>query len=290
MSHKKETLATLIDTYKKTTLVNLNRLKGIIQDYVEVDERSLLLKNIQGTIDQCSDALIENWSNGRKYLRTEFAMEAFGAAYPQKVLTLSISIDAMINIIDDLLDEHSSKKERAPLIEELIRVNSIYNSQKFSESLKHKIADYFNKILSIFFIENAYRDKIEKEADLEKVTVIAANLFDCQSTDIDIFIDIPLSVNGFGHERQIQEISRAFRALNLLKKDIVDLEHDKKQGTWTFVAYAEKEDKLRFYSNKLVEHYLKRSKRIYENYSDPVISNFYKMVKREADEINKINI
>ena len=76
-----------------------------------------------------SENVTKKWLSGKKYIRTDFVKKAFSKFYPYKQIDISILIDAMINILDDILDEELNLKEKALYVIEFLRI--FYNPAAF---------------------------------------------------------------------------------------------------------------------------------------------------------------
>ena len=87
----------VISIYKKSVDTNLKDIISILKKLdIRNPEVFLSCKKI---LNLSADNIINKWLSGRKYSRTVFVKQAFGKFYPKKYIEISISIDAMINIL-----------------------------------------------------------------------------------------------------------------------------------------------------------------------------------------------
>src|SRR3989338_7771725 len=280
----------IIKLYKETIRENIEDLEKILRNDIKVNNPAVNEQLIKLLNISCEN-LTSKWASGRKYVRTLYVKKAF-SNYPENILKLSISIDAIINLLDDVLDEQMNKQTKTLYLVELIRIFSIYNYQKFNEKISNAIGNYFNKIISIAILEEIYKSLIKSESDFEKIIQYSVQIYDCRSLDIDIYTELPmieLDYNKNDYDN-ILKISRIFRAVNLIKKDIGDIRHDKENETETVMTI--------FYDGGKIENEVKKILKIYKDLADEIllneeikeINNFYRMINEEIDMINKIDL
>ena len=249
----------------------------------------------ESVLNQSSDQIISNWLSGRKYTRTLFTQKAFGKLYPMKYTKLSLCIDAMVNILDDFFDEILDKRTKANYIIEFLRVFSTYENEcprKIHKALKN----YFEKLITLAVAEGFYQQQIVQEKDINKIAKDSADLLVCRRQDIDVFIEIALlTYKNRKVIPQIKKIGRIFRALNILKKDIKDIEHDTKNNIDTVVTLVFSNEKIDFsvYINILLDLFSKKLDLILKSINKKdlqlvPIYNLNKMIEKEKKEIFKI--
>ncbi len=253
-----EYLEDLQRIYQETATETMRSLEKILIEELGINNNEIK-KGLEEIINKSVENLISKWSTERKYIRTLFVRKIL-PGYPLKVIKLSLSLDCIINILDELLDEKLEEELKTLYITELIRVLSIHHYQDLNKPVRARIANYFNKIVSIAVLETLYKNLIEKERDFNKITIFAKQIYDCRSLDIDIYFEITL-LEIFGEKERdkiynIVKAGRKFRALNLIKKDIIDIDHDKKQNTQTAMTIIkEKDNSFKDYVNELIKHY-----------------------------------
>lgn len=277
--------------YAETVHENLDKLREILKNDIGV-ENPLVMEQIEKLLQYSSGNLIQKWQSGRKYARTLFAMRAI-PNYPQNILKLSISIDAIINLLDEILDEEMNKETKALHLVELIRILAIYNHQKLEKKYLDAIGNYFNKIISIAILENLYRNLIKDEQDFNKIVNYSIQIYDCRALDMDIYAELPL-IELYGpidnETKKLVKIARIFRALNLIKKDIKDLEHDRENNTETVITLLHDKNDFNDFINDFIGYYKKESKKINsdEHELKNIINNFNNMIQKEIEEIENL--
>ncbi len=285
----------IIETYKKTIDDTLKDIYRILEHDLEYDikiDKSEIPLQFKKVLDLSCENIVKKWSLGKKYVRTLFVKQAF-PDYPKDILKLSLSIDVIINLLDDLLDEEIKEKDKALYIIELIRAFSIYSHHKFEENLQEAVSSYFNKIISIAVSENIYKELIEKEDKPENILAYSEKVYNCRSLDMDIFIEVPL-LTLYGNLKKestdkILKIGRVFRSLNLIKKDIIDIDHDRRNKIGTAMVLLF--DKGSYYKDtvrKLSDIYMKKAELIsVEPQLEKIRNNFYEMIKNEKKGIEE---
>lgn len=285
----------IVSIYKKSVDTNLKDISSILKKLdIKNPEVFLSCKKI---LNLSADNIINKWLSGRKYSRTVFVKQAFGKFYPKKYIEISISIDAMINILDDLLDEKIGDKEKTLYIFEFSRILSIYNLKNPKEKIQNGLGHCFNKLILLAVAEDIYKKMIAKEKNIKKIIEYSVQIFNCRGTDIDIFNEIALTdVKNNNAVRKIKEMGRIFRAVNIFKKDIKDINYDKKMGMETIVTLMSlrKDHNFLEYTEKLLDKFLEKAKRIKYStkslnikYRTP-IENYYKMIEKDKREIIKL--
>ena len=150
----------IIKKYEKSVSTNLSDIKKILgvrtQKFNNIsDYRNLLITS--------SKSMVIKWKSNKKYLRTEFVLRAFVELYPVKLIEQSIMVDAMINILDDLLDSNLDKQDKMLYILEYLRVFSIYNFSLPSLRVQKVMGNYFDKLITLAVAEFNYQEEIVNE-------------------------------------------------------------------------------------------------------------------------------
>lgn len=269
---------------------NLGRIAPIAKHNFKDTNAVATLERI---LEASASNLTSKWASGRKYARTSFAIEAF-PNYPQEIVELSLTLDAMINILDDLLDEEIGKEPKTLYIVEMIRVLALYNSQSLSRPMLQAVSDYFCEILCIATTEGTYAKSIESADSFKNLVDSAIRLYDCLSLDFNIFVRLPLlktcPEDSTRKMEQIVELGKILRALTLIKKDLKDIEYDKAKGTRNgVVLIISKNKKYATVIRAMIEHYQKRTKTETSRIDRRAIAEgFQKAIQRQAEEIDSL--
>lgn len=285
----------IVSVYKRSVDTNLKDINSILKK-LDIRNPGVFL-SCKKILNLSADNVINKWLSGRKYSRTVFVKQAFGKFYPKKYIEISMSIDAIINILDDLLDEKINGKEKTLFILEFLRVYSLYNSRNIKEKIQTAIGHDFNKLISLAIAEKIYQKMIAKEKNIKKIIEYSMQIFNCRGTDIDIFNEIALTdVKNNNAVRKVKEMGRIFRAVNIFKKDIKDINYDKKNGVETIVILMSlrKDHNFFEYTEKLLNKFLEKAKRIKFSAKSlnikyrTIIGNYYKMIEKDKREIIKL--
>ena len=280
-------IESIVENYRKTLLQTKESLMEIIQNDIKMKDVDTEL--FTSVLEQSMEKIIQNWLSGRKYIRTLFINQVMGDIYPQKTTSLSLSIDAFINILDDLLDENLDKPTKTAYIVEFIRIMAIFTSRISDSVQRERIERCFNKLISIAIGETIYRNLIKNENNTEKLIELVKEVYTYVSLDIDIFIELPLLEMSFEQNEinKLVSLGRHFRMLNLIKKDIDDIEHDKKSGTDTGVTLALEKDNSKEIINSVADKIVSASRQIFLDKEHQFADNFKKMIEQEKLEIGK---
>jgi hypothetical protein len=179
-----------VKIYKASVEKNLDNINSIIKK-IGV-QNPTVAPACREILTISSQNMTSKWTSGRKYVRTLFAQKAFANYYPSKQLELSLAIDGIINILDDLFDENMNKKVKALYIIELLRINSLYNLHTPPKNIQIAFGHYFNKLISLAVAEDCYQKQIKNENNINKIIKASVEIFSCRSQDIDIFNEIAL--------------------------------------------------------------------------------------------------
>ena len=279
-----------IDLYKKETEKFLAFLEKEIEKR-EMEEE--LFASSRQILEKISASVISKWLSGRKYCRTFFLQEAFGSLYPSSYTSISLFLDALVNISDDIFDEPLEKKEISLYMAECLKLLSLLNSSPRISQLQPELGIYFSKLLSLVMAENFYKEKISQSRDDERILEDSAKLLLIRAQDIDIFTEIALL--DFDSQKDldlIKEIARIFRAINIFKKDIKDLDYDLSRNIKTIVTILRDKDiDFKNYTQDLLEVLEIKVKELSVPQNKDLklpFQNFQKMIEEERVEILKI--
>lgn len=282
----------IITFYKDDLKKSLNEIEKILKEK-NVDNFGVgtYCENI---LSLSCDNITNKWRNGKKYLRTLFVQEAFSNFYPKNITKLSIYIDAIVNILDDLFDEEMSNEQKSLYILEFLKVFSLYNYEHPQKEVQICFGNYFNKLISLASVENCFNDLINNENDINKIVNYSVKVLNCRSMDIDIFNELVLlnsDLYNKEEEKKIKESGRIFRAMNIMKKDIKDIKHDKETGQESVILkiYDNKDFDFQNYIFNVCNYYLNKIREMESEKLVP-LNNFCKMTRRDIDDIKKFAI
>lgn len=281
-------MSDIISLYNESVFNNIRIIDQILISDIGLNDPDLT-ELFNKVLQSSKNELIEKWKSGKKYLRTLSVMKAF-PEYPMNSLNLSISIDAMINIFDDLFDENLEKYKKNYYLLEIFRMLANYHYQASNENLRFHMGNYFNKIIMIASLEKHFYNLITNEKMDDNLLKTTTHIYDIRSLDVDIFIEIPLLASDtIQFKDDVLKAARIHRALELLKKDILDIEHDIENGLETlFTIFWDRKNYLKKLISKLINLYLERVKNITcSEYSEIIVNNFILMSINEANKINE---
>ena len=275
----------LIELYNEKFDLNLKSIEKILTADINLDEPSLM-KLFHAYFMRSKNKLIEKWKSGKKSLRTFTVVKAFPKEYIKSIKSILL-IDAIINILDDLIDENLEDKEKKFYIVELLRVMAEHQIIASTEEERKLLSTYLVKCITIAILEKFYYSLIKDLEPYDEILSFSNIIYDTRSLDMDIFIQIPLLGKDDMPKDDIVIVGRAYRALELLKKDILDFEHDIDHEIDTiFTLYRDKKGLLRNLVNDISSSYLLKAREVAaSNPSDVIVNNFISMIESEVREI-----
>lgn len=277
--------------YSSTTEDNLRAIREIAEE-IRISD-SISIDQFKNMLDRSSQNLMDKWNSGRKSLRTEIAFEIL-PEYPSDVLKASLIIDAIINLLDDNLDELMTKEERALYVIELVRIMAIFNHLSITSAARQKIFEYFNKILCIATSEIIYKEKIRASGDFNQQLHNSIQCYNCKCLVTDIFFELPL-LELYGDDKRIRDIvslTRIHRALFQIKKDYKDIERDIENQTETpIVILSKKHSSIEPYIDTMINHYEQKSGKIEPEEFDGdfqlIARNLLELIQNEIAEYRR---
>lgn len=275
--------------YRETIQTNLRDIEDILKNLGIKKEVPISL--YREALNASAKNILSKWVSGKKYCRTEFVQKALGKLYPEKHTQLSLSVDAMVNILDDFFDETLDKQVKGEYVIELLRVLSLYNKNYItSKQIQRSLGTYFNKLITVALTEQFYQQKIARGKDMEKIIKDSADLLLCRSKDIDVFMEIGLlDFKNQILKSKIQKLARIFRAINILKKDIKDIKQDKKNNIDTVIVLMSDKGKAVFasYVKGLLDYFLNKEIKTLgkEDLKSLLIKNLNQMIEKDKREI-----
>jgi hypothetical protein len=232
--------------------------------------------------------ILGKWKKREKYIRTEFVATAFDSDYPREVLGISVAIDAMINILDDLLDEDVAKKAKTLYILEYLRIFSLYSKTKPNPFIQECMFNYFNKLIMLAVFEGNVLKKVKEEKQTSKIIRYASKLLMIRAYDIDIFVEVVLDSLDIKKDREdILDIARAFRAINILKKDVIDIPYDLSHRQETLMTYLSQRKGFEYsdFMKKLLDNFINGMKDKSKKCTIKSCRRFLEMSSKDRDSI-----
>jgi hypothetical protein len=270
-----------IDLYGSSRELNYQDIRTIIQD-LKIDNH-ISHEDFEFFINSSIDNLINKWKSGRKILRTDVARSIIND-YPHRMIRPSIILDATINLLDDLFDEKMNKEEKGLYIIELLRINAVLMQENLSKTQDLHISNYYNKLLCIAIPEFLYKEKILNSDNIDDIVLLSMQCYDCKSMDMDIFMELPLSELKYSDEiiKDIVELARIHRALILIRKDIIDIDHDKRMETITPMVILNEREEFQNIISTIINNYHDRISKISKT---PYSDNIMKLINDDSSEL-----
>jgi len=199
-----------------------------------------------------SKTLIEKWSKECKVFRTEYAWKAI-PIHPTNTLPLSVLLDAILNILDDL----SNKQNVDVYAIELAKLISLLCLQDNFYKHRNRISEYFQKILCVKGLEAVYYDAIRQSKSFDYKLFFTIKCYSLKSMDVDIFFELPLT--DLSLETGVEwvvKLARMFRAIDMIKRDSEAFYSDFQNQIDTPLVIACRQYDLNKFIQSMYEHYL----------------------------------
>jgi len=274
----------LIDVYAKILRQDIGSVSEILNKHRH--DRSIADFSEQ-ILTLASDQVVEKWLSDRKSLRTLVAYRSI-TDYPSETIGVSLLMDGLINILDDLFDEKLGDEAIKLFIVEMIRVLSglFRTDSRFSV----QIADYLQHILCIAVSEHFYREEIKNATAFDDRVRFSIKCYEAKGFVIDIFFRIPLTSLNIGNMGAIVNYARLHRSLHLLRKDIIDIEHDRINDTETPVSIlkAKDGDRFRLYVDAIAEGLSFEDVRFDSTDSRMIADNLRSSIETERKELSEL--
>lgn len=260
----------LMDVYDKIFEKSISEIEKISKDLgIHKDEWFSFYRSV---LVDSSRMVKGKWETGRKYARTAFVRKALGSSYPEELTEKSLSVDSIINILDDLFDEKLDTLTKSLLIIETgVLLGFLNKHEMYTKKVAKIFGEYLYKIVFMGLTERILKEALTKTEGTESFFRIALSIYLARSMDIDFFVQIV--------DKKLMGEARTFRALNLIKKDMDDIEHDIENENDTPITILYKRDK------ELLKEFIEFSLVEYSKYLDSMKSSFREMSAREIKSI-----
>lgn len=295
----------ILKLYKQSYKEHCEDIKIKLLNYIDEKELQLIFPTYEHVIKSAVELVSSRWEQNLKYVRTEFVKSAFRQYYPEEVFRLSIAIDVQINILDDLYDEVLEKNIKAMFIHEILKelrnhymqLNSL--PDEISNKILGQLDEYYLDLDVLAFAEPIYMTQIiDGKLGDNEILEISKKLLYFRSQDINIFNDLAMIASGIENSVCLTNAANYYRSVNLLKKDIFDIEHDKIQNQMTPVVYMFDRDREKFeyfvfeitksFKNQIHEQFQKeasdKGKFVIKNYED-LLKHDYLEIKTYLSKI-----
>lgn len=205
--------------------------------------------------------LPDMWRRGKKSCRSAVTVPLFeiiqGDRIPIELENTLISFDVKIGTFDELLDRNnldSSTKGNLIMSNLISDLNLLKLAGEKNEELVEAVKKYIVNIMQIPIAENVnYGNFLEAESE-DKELKFAELSYNQRARDIEIFYDLlDIYLEKLDYDRETtKEQVLAYRKLELLEKDLSDLESDIRNDEKKIpVALKEKYDDSEVISRKI---------------------------------------
>lgn len=218
-----ETVANDIDSHEKTLIPEL----PISQPYGLGEELQ---------------TLIERWEAGEKSLRTVPVLNAYALAFPEPIYETTgralVSLDAFINVLDDIIDTSNLSVEQKIGFTS----NAAFSSTELLRTLPPEtltdaaacLQPYFTMLFQIPAVEKRLLNSLRTESDPTKQRAIAVEIYRYRSRGMEAFAELAALIQSKITDQsldtdtiqRIQRDLRTHRARTLLYKDVRDIIRD----------------------------------------------------------------
>ncbi len=273
----------------------INTLQNLIKEIERDFEKSLYIVDLEKTFPP-SKVFLEYMrlltnSKRKKTLRTElvnlYLKELKKEALREDEIKPLLLVDIMIGATDDLIDNINDKLQTYKnavliLFSTAYFGENLFNYTKKANKILTALKNYLITVSQIPIVENYWSKKIEKTSNTEKIKEILIKSYEFRAKDIDFFADTCQIFEKCNSKDR--ENLRTLRALQLVLKDLYDLDWDIKNKTKIplVATYLKLKNPQAF--NKIVKE-IKTTflENLYRNGIQP--SNLEKIIKIQEENI-----
>ena len=178
------------------------------------------------------DELLENKEkSGRKRSRTDIVRRAFAHLYPENVESFSRLIDRFTDICDDLHDDHSMKIQEKQILIASVAHNLWEILESKSRERFEELALHLRRMIYIQAAEHELLEALKQTSGLSRLEEILLKNYLVRSMVLDVFTRVA-AIDRVGYTPEaLVKAGRLYLAVDLLNKDIRDIEHDRENGT-----------------------------------------------------------
>jgi len=216
-----------------------------LAERVATEEARLLhqfpLDEPQG-LDDAIRGCISNWENQRKSLRTVAVVNALehvvDGDVPTVCVDVLVSLDAVINVLDDIIDDRSpSKADKIGYTANAAFATTLLHSSlpgSVHEQAIEYLFEYFTQLFQTPKVESRLLAGMQRETRRAERVTTAAEIYQYRASTIDAFVELALLIYAdSGQPKLSQSVGEALRddlvthrARCLLFKDVYDIKRD----------------------------------------------------------------
>lgn len=189
-------------------------------------------------IDDSLNELEERWRSGRKSLRSfpTIKLLEYHGDTDEDLEEILTSFDAIINCLDDIIDTENLSKENKIVYTSNIAFSTsrIADFNLQDEETHDYLIDYWTDIFQIPSVEEKLNNEIRESETRSEMIEAGIESYSYRAKDIDIFSDIGYNLTNLNTTKNVlDEDLRTYRARELLRKDIKDIERDRQDDDLT---------------------------------------------------------
>jgi len=217
----------------------------VLAERVATEEARILpqlpLAEPQG-LDDIVRGCITNWKDKRKSLRTVAVLNAIDHAVdgdlPDACVDVLVSLDALINVLDDIIDDASPSKPAkiGYTVNAAFATTSLYSnlSDSVQKHASKTLFEYFTKLFQIPKVESSLLARMQGKTSPAERVATATEIYEYRALDMEAFVEIALQIYTDSANSALDQSVRAalhedlvtYRARCLLFKDVYDIERD----------------------------------------------------------------
>jgi len=239
----------------------ISSYKRRVRDIVRNAEEYWNLEIDSSVIREYFQSIPRMWKKGEKSCRSAITIPIFEISSRKKIPTeleySLISFDVKIGTFDELLDEKNldtSRKGNLIMSNLMTDLDIINLAKDKNDDILEAVKKYNMNVMQIPFAENVNGDKFLKAKNESKELEFAKRSYDQRGRDIEIFYDLSeIYLEEIEHnKKQTKEQLLTYRKLELLEKDLRDIESDIKNDEKKIpVLLEEKYDDKKVISEKI---------------------------------------
>jgi|GEM_PF-2146786 hypothetical protein len=193
-------------------------------------------------LDDVLRGCITDWENERKSLRTTAVVNALGHAVdgtvPTVCLDVLVSLDAVINVLDDIIDDSAPSKadKIGYTANAAFATTLLYGSLPDSvrERATEQLFEYLTQLFQTPRVESELLAGMQRKTSREDQVAVATEIYQYRGLDIDAFVELALLLYTDSTQSDMEPSVRqalhedlvTYRARRLLFKDVYDIQRD----------------------------------------------------------------
>lgn len=254
--------------------ISKKNLNYILNKYAQIVNELSLRYNLPENVKDSLKWMLGKWETGRKISRASYIIPVsykIQARYKhskekniQEIENIMISLDTVINTLDDTVDiliedkKEKWRREVTKIINFLYIIsefNRVFPDLRYQKSLIDTTLNFIVSLTQIPWLEKEYSDKITQASTREEEKKFAIECLKKRARDVDIFIKLLILYLNLDKEYVLTPIKtiKIYRVLELFSKDYFDtnIDIENKSNTPTLALFKKYQDRKEIFNTTI---------------------------------------